>query len=407
MEYDGKKLRIHMHPGQLQAWDSKARYPVVLAGTQSGKTSWGSIWLNREIDTCGDGDYLAVTATYDLYKLKMLPELKNWFCDIQKSWDWQASDRLLVSKNGKKRIILRAASSEEGLEAATANACWFDEAGQDGVRVGAWEAIQRRLSLSQGRCLLSTTPYNMGWLKTQVYDRWAAGDKDFDIIQFKSIMNPSFPIDEYYRMRAKMPAWKFAMMYDGEFKKPAGMIYEDFDPAKHVINQIPIPKEWEVTTGIDFGAVHTAGVWVARDPEKGCYYLFQEYLEGNRTTEEHVREFKVVEQEHNTIKRIGGARAEKQQRWDWSAFDYPVYESPVIDVEAGIDRVTALIKQNKLFIFNTCIHLIDEFGTYARELDDNRQPTEKIKDKETYHLLDSLRYCASGLSDGDLVLFTV
>jgi hypothetical protein len=407
MEYDGRKLRINMHPGQLQAWDSQARYPVILAGTQSGKTSWGSMWLDREIRKNGDGDYLAVTATYDLYKLKMFPEMRNWFIGVQKAWDWQASDRVFVSKDQKKRIILRAASSEEGLEAATANAAWFDEAGQDSVRIGAWEAVQRRLSLSQGRCLISTTPYNMGWLKTQVYDRWASGDKDFDIIQFKSIMNPKFPPDEYYRMRAKMPAWKFAMMYDGEFRKPAGMIYEDFDPAKHVINPMPIPSEWETTTGIDFGAVNTGGVWVARDPEKGCYYLFSVYLGGNRTTEEHVREFKAFEQDHAVVKRIGGARAEKQQRWDWSAFDYPVYESPVIDVEAGIDRVTALIKQNKLFIFNTCVHLIDELGTYARELDDNRQPTEKIKDKNTYHLADALRYCATGLSDGELILFEI
>ena len=30
----------------------------------------------------GEGDYLAVTATYDLLKLKFLPEMQRYFCDL-------------------------------------------------------------------------------------------------------------------------------------------------------------------------------------------------------------------------------------------------------------------------------------------------------------------------------------
>src|SRR5919201_1681287 len=72
-------LHIPPHPGQWQAWTSQRRLLVVLAGTQSGKTSFGPLWLQREISRCGAGDYLAVTITFPLLKLKMLPEFLRLF----------------------------------------------------------------------------------------------------------------------------------------------------------------------------------------------------------------------------------------------------------------------------------------------------------------------------------------
>ena len=66
------KLTINLHPGQTRAWDSKARYTFIIAGTQSGKTSFLPMWLDREMRDSGPGDYIAVTATYDLFKLKFL-----------------------------------------------------------------------------------------------------------------------------------------------------------------------------------------------------------------------------------------------------------------------------------------------------------------------------------------------
>jgi hypothetical protein len=48
-------------------------------------------------------------------------------------------------------------------------------------------------------------------------------------------------------------------------------------------------------------------------------------------------------------------------------------------------------------VFDTCKGVLDELGTYSRELDDIGQPTEKIKDKEKFHLLDGLRYNVSNL----------
>jgi len=392
---DGIEYKIRYHPGQTRAHDSKARFPFIIAGTQSGKTCYGPWWLNKEIETRGAGDYLAVTATYDLFKMKMLPELKSVFGGYIPGWEYKASDRVL--SNGESRIILRSADAEGGLESATAKGAWLDECGQDKFKLGAWEAVQRRLSLYGGRALGTTTPYNLGWLKTEVFDRWAAGDTDFEIINFKSIMNPIFPREEYDRMKRILPAWKFHMFYDGTFERPAGLIYSDYDETTQKIKPFDIPAEWPRYVGIDFGAVNTALVWIAEDPNTHCFYIYRCSLRGGKTTKEHAIMALAYKKSENVIRWIGGAKSEQQQRWDWQAEGVPVEATQITNVEAGIDRVIELFKSRRLFVFDTCKGMLDELGTYSRVLDEYGQPTEKIKDKADYHRLDGLRYNVSGI----------
>src|SRR3990172_5922260 len=264
----------------------------MLAGTQSGKTCWGPFWLYEEIRRKGPGDYLAVTATYDLLKLKMLPEFLRLFHETLHLGEWSASERVYTFRDQPTRVILRSAANPESLESATAKAAWLDECGQDQFRLEAWEAILRRLSLHQGRVFGGTTLYNLGWVKQQVYDRWRAGDPDYAVVQFESILNPAFPRAEYERAQRSLPAWKFAMQYRGTFARPAGLIYGDFRDAYredggHKVRPFSLPPEWPRHVGVDFGAVNTATVWLAHDPKANVYYLYRDSLTGGLTSAQH------------------------------------------------------------------------------------------------------------------------
>jgi hypothetical protein len=407
VEMAGAKLRLNQHRGQTQAWDSKRRFVFVIAGTQSGKTSWGPWWLKREMDLCGPGDYLAVTATYDLFKLKMLPEMKRVFCELLQWGSYEASDRVIVSHDKQSRIILRSANAPGGLESATAKAAWLDEVGQDDFRLESWEAVLRRLSLAQGRVLGTTTPYNLGWLKTEVFDRWRAGDPDYEVVQFKSTMNPAFPLAEYNRAKATLPGWKHRMFYDGEFTRPAGLIYEDYlddyrENGGHLVKPFDIPAHWPRHVGLDFGAVNTALVWLAHDPDADIYYAYHESLDGGMTTPQHARRAKDHAKGVNVRTWHGGAKSETQQRMDWKAAGVSVKEPPIPDVDPGIDRVIALFKGFRLYVFDTLRGLRDELGTYSRKLDDAGHTTDDIKDKATFHRLDALRYVVQGVTHSGL-----
>jgi hypothetical protein len=71
-EVVGSQLRFYPHPGQVRVMDSTARVVAMLAGSQGGKTVLGPHWMHREIQRCGEGDYLVGTATFPLLNLKLL-----------------------------------------------------------------------------------------------------------------------------------------------------------------------------------------------------------------------------------------------------------------------------------------------------------------------------------------------
>ena len=413
---DGK-LRLRFHEGQMRAWKSKKRFVFMLAGTQGGKTSFCPHWLHREIAEVRDegqgvGDFLAVASTFDQFKLKMLPEMREVFEHILRIGRYWAGERVIELAEGLEsggrflaehqddrmygRIILRSAEATAGLEAATARAACLDEVGQPEFTLGAWEAVLRRLALYQGRVLGTTTVYGLGWLKLEVYDRWKAGDANFDIIQFDSTANPLFPAEEFERARASMPPWKFNMLYRGLFDKPAGMVYDCFDEAACVIDRFPIPESWLWYVGHDFGSVNPAAVIFAQDPSTGLFYLVHEYLPGAKGVYEQVDDLKKMTLGARVMRRVGGSLQEKGWRDDYTAQGWPVGEAMVRDVALGIGRVYAFHKRNAIMVFRDCKRYLDEKLSYSYKLGDGYGATDVIDRQSSYHLMDAERYVLGG-----------
>jgi len=403
----GDTLSLNFHPGQWEAWDSTVRYVVVLAGTQGGKTSWGPLWLHREIQRRGAGDYLVVTPTYKLLNLKALPEFLNLFQNTYGLGDYKKADKVFEfdavgeirtfgkEQDSKTRILFGYATDPDSLESATAKAAWLDEAGQNKFKLSAFEAIMRRLSLAQGRVLITTTPYNLGWIKQKMWDG-RINDDDIDVIRFDSTMNPAFPQEEMDRARRDLPRWKFDMFYRAIFTRPAGMIYDCFNENVNKIKAFVIPPHWKIYAGLDFGGVNTAVLKVAEDLQTNKWYVFAEYHDGGLTAKEHTRK---IQSSYPVFEAYGGAASEGQWRQEFGSAGLPIYRPPVSGVEVGIDRVYSAFKSGALIILDSCPMLLDEVGSYARETNDMGEPTEKIADKSTYHLLDALRYIISALND--------
>lgn len=416
---------LNFHSGQLQAWDAEQRYVFILAGTQSGKTSFGPWWLYREIQAKGAGDYLAVTANYDLFKLKMLPEMRKVFEDLLGIGKYWKSNRVMELSNPETgvfeaqdaddkmwaRIILRSATAgakkgragARALESSTVKGVWIDECGLDEFGVEAWEAIKRRTAIHKARIFGTTSLYGPTWLKQRVYTPYQLGDKDFFVVQFDSTMNPLFPKEEFEDAKKTMQTWKFNMLYRGVFDKPAGMIYPDFNEDFMVIPTRDLPPEWPRYVGIDPGALNTATIWIAEDVQQKAFYVYRETLEGELTTKQHAQKALDFTTNERVVKWTGGAKSEKQFRIDWQDAGVPLEEPGVIEVEIGIDRITELIKEKRLFIFDTCKGLIDEFSAYSRKLDENGEPTPVILNKERYHRLDALRYDVIGIRSKKVV----
>ncbi|HXG94130.1 MAG TPA: terminase [Blastocatellia bacterium] len=411
-EIHGARMALNFHAGQWRAWESDRRFIGVIAGLQSGKTVFGPPWLWREIKLRGPGDYLVGTPTYPLLDKKALPEFIRLFEKRLQLGHYigGAAHKFVFSREGELRTFGRAsdqptivyfghAQDADSLESATYKAAWLDEAGQRKFRRDSWIAIQGRLSINQGRALITTTPYDLGWLKVDIYDKWKAGDPDYDVIGFRSIDNPVFPPEEYDRMRAELPDYKFRLRYDGEFTRPEGLIYssfiDEYEPAGHKRRPFPIPLSWPRYVGLDFGGVNTAAIFLAEDPNTKRLYAYREYLAGDRTAAEHSAALR--KGEPDILIAVGGSASEQQWRKEFKAAGLPVRHPDIKEVEVGIDRVYGAFKRDEICIFDNLSGLLAELGSYCREVDEQGNITEKIEDKERFHRLDALRYIISWL----------
>lgn len=409
-----RELVFSLHPGQLRAMESERRFVLVLAGFQGGKTVFGPPWLYREIQRRGPGDYLVATPTFPLLSMKVLPEFMTLFKTLLHLGDYTGSPTrcFTFSADGAYRtfghapevetkVFFGTASHPDSLESATVKAAWLDEAGQTGFRLGSWEAIQRRLAIHKGRALLTTTPYSLGWLKQQLHDPWLASGGDhplIDVVRFDSTTNPAFPPEEFERLRASWPKWKFDMFCRAIFTRPAGMIYDCFDDAIHKVQRFPISDRWRRYLGLDFGGVHTAGIFFAEDPETRKLYAYREYLAGGRTAREHKES--LLKGEPSIPFAVGGSKSEGQWRDEFGAAGLHVNAPAVTEVEVGIDRVYGAIKRGELYVFDDLRGLLDEIGSYSRSVDERGEPTQDIEAKETFHKLDAVRYIVSWVKRG-------
>lgn len=418
LDRDAGQISIYLHEGQRRVWGSEARFVFMIAGKQSGKTVIGPVWLYRAICQLGPGDYLAISATYDLFKLKLLPALKQFFVhDLGIARYW-AGDRIIelcdpyTGKFGARyghehelmwgRIILRSADSEEGLQSASALAAWMDEPGLYGSEV--WKDVRGRLSLAGGPALGTTTPYaRRPWLKTQVYDPWSQGlVDDVEVVQFASVLSPFFSDEEFASLQATMQKHEFEMDYGGQFGRPPAAIYEDFidklrEEGGHKVRRFIIPSEWPRFVAIDPGVINPGKIWVAHDTHENIYYIYRAEKGGVRRTSKEHADYD-VRRARDLGERVMwwaiGAKSEKYWREDYRAAGANDVREPIVaDVWEGIDRGITLIKQGRLMVFEDLDDLIGEFFSYSREIKEG-EPTNNIANKSTYHLIDSYRYFA-------------
>jgi hypothetical protein len=422
---DGKLITT-FHPGQLKAWDSEKRVVAIIAGGRSGKTSFSPLWLHREMRRKGPGDYLMAAPNYPLIDKAAGPEIELVFGNLlnlgemrHSPWQFRISDQGAKKLWGTvperpARIIFGHADEPQSLEAMSAKAAWLDEAGMAKFKLESWEAVRQRVSLDRGRILITSKPYNLGWMKQLIHDPWVASKgqhPEIDVIRFDSTENPSFPPEELERARLELPLWKYNMQYRGLFTRPAGLIYTSFNESRHKIPRFNIPPEWQRYVGIDFGGVNTAAVFFAEEMSDGKptgrYIGYREYKAGERSAAEHCRHImrgdpaNGIPPEPRIPICAGGSKSEGQWRREFAAGGtvngkrvrgLSIHGPMVSNIEVGINKVYAAFARNQLLIFDDLHGLLDELLSYSRELDTLGEPTEWIDNPHDFHFADATRY---------------
>ena len=397
---------ITLLPGQANLLtDFNSSILAAIAGTGGGKTFLLYWWLHSRMETYPGNTWGLAEPTYNMLSKVILessdpdrPSLKDYFKQVGHHPDYHAVDKILYTDFGK--IYLGSADRPDSMQGAAVKGYALDEAGQ--MSLLAHETAFQRRSMMRGQEFIATTPYNLGWLLTEIANK--NGQDGIHVETWRSIDRPGFPRDEYELAKRTLPPWRFAMLYDARFERPIGLIYSAFNESVCLIDRFPIHKSWLIYVGHDFGPDNPAALFVAQDPATGQFYVFHEYLPGpGVSVHERVEEWKRITKGYNVVKRVGGAPQEEETRQAYNAHGWVIGKPKIGHVEPQIDKVTGLHQLNKIMVFKDCIHYLDEKRTFSRELDATNQPTEKIANESRFHLMAADRYLFSDFTPETIV----
>ncbi len=388
--------QITLHDWQAQAWRSKQRFIFFCAGVQSGKTTFGAVWIINESEKCGPGDYLIVAPTYKILQQSTMQKFQEI---APRGWGvFNKAESTFRTRSGRT-FFLRSADKPESIEGITAKAIWADEASL--MKPKIWVMMQGRVSRTQGRILMTFTPISLNWIyheiendKTRKKEAQQNGQdprsvSDIDFIRFSSVDSPYFPVEEFERARRTLPTHAFQLRYQGIFGKPEGLIYPDFQDYM-IVDPIAIPKEWNTVGGIDFGQANPfVALKGAIDPKDDCLYIYDEYYMPRKTYDEHQQH---LSEDITYFADPSGAQDIEELRA--RGFDVHAANN---DVRMGINAVTERIKTERFKVFNTCVNTIDEFSLYQRERNQSSGEWRDKPLKQNDHCLDSARYLILGL----------
>ena len=174
------------------------------------------------------------------------------------------------------------------------------------------------------------------------------------------------------------------------------LVYNAFKSTQ-IVQPFLLPTTWLDYSGHDFGKANPAALFVSQDPATGQFYIYKDYLPGGGySANEHTKEFKSITTGRKIIRSVGGNQTtEDDARSLYTEHGWPIYAPKIAKPNAQIDRVIGLMRLNKIYIFSTCKHLLNEIFNCLWELDKEGHTTDKIKDEAQYHLLACLRYLFS------------
>lgn len=279
-------MELTLHKQQDKVLDSTARFIGCVSGIRGGKTTIGAIWLLQQIQTDHQtgryGDYLICAPTNKILEQSTLPKFKEYFPKDWGVWKEQKSYFELQWKRPGSdepcRIYVRSLDEPDSIEGMECRAAWIDEVGK--VKHQGWINVQGRLSVTQGRAILTTTPYAVNWFYKEVWKRAHDGDKDYEVITWSSVDNPVFPREEYERAKRTLPKAIFERRYNGQFTRLEGLVYPEFDEEAHIVDSFDVPSSWLRFGGLDFGKSNpNAILCIAQDPQTKIFYVYREFYQ--------------------------------------------------------------------------------------------------------------------------------
>lgn len=407
----GKECIVHLRelePHQLLVRDSKSKRKVVRAGRRGGKTITAATIASEKLIEGKRPLYATPTAEQmDAFWYEVVTALAE---PIQAGVYIKNETLHTITKAGtQNRIKAKTAWNADTMRGDFTDFLILDE--YQLMNESAWDEVGVPMLLdTDGDALFIYTPSSLrssGISKARdprhaaKLFKMAQEDKtgrweSFHWTSHENTHLSQIALAEIVKDMSKQ-SYRQEILAEDDEMQASWLVYSKFNERVCKIPRFPIPKEWLVYSGHDFGQANPATLFLAQNPGTGDFYAFKEYAPGaGYSAAQHVIKYQEFTQGYNVLRRVGGnVTTEEEIRQNYNSHGWVITAPKVTRINAQVDRVIGLMELNKLYIFDDMQRLLDEIFNCQWELDNEGMITNKIMNEAKYHLLSCLRYIGS------------
>ena len=368
----------------------KYRFVCAAVSRRQGKTYIANI-IGQLVSLVPNSNILIMSPNYSLSQISFDLQrslIKHFDLEVVKD---NAKDKVIELSNGST-VRMGSVNQVDSCVGRSYDLIIFDEAaladGRDAFNV----ALRPTLDKDNSKAIFISTPRGRNNWFAEFFDRGFNDEfPEWCSIRATYRDNPRMSESDIAEAKKSMSEAEFRQEYEADFNTYEGQIW-NFNHEKCVANNEALETtNMDVFAGLDVGYRDpTAFCVIGYDWDEELYYVLDEYLDAEKTTEQHAIEIRDMIEKWD-IDFIFIDSAAQQTRYDF-ALQYDISTSnakkSVLD---GIAHVAGIVDNDKLFVDQRCDETLTCLDQYQWDPNPNLAK-EKPKHNRASHMADALRY---------------
>ena len=368
----------------------KYRFICAAVSRRQGKTYIANI-IGQVVSLVPSSNILIMSPNYALSQISFDLQrqlIKHFDLEVTKD---NAKDKVIELSNGST-IRMGSVNQVDSCVGRSYDLIIFDEAaladGRDAFNV----ALRPTLDKPNSKAIFVSTPRGRNnWFSEFFFRGYSDEFPEWCSIKATYRDNPRMSEQDIQEARKSMSDAEFRQEYEADFNTYEGQVWNfNFEECVGDFNELDV-SSMDVFAGLDVGYKDpTAFCVIAYDWDSSKFYLVDEYMNAERTTEQHSQEIQRLITKWD-IDYIYIDSAAQQTRFDL-AQNYDIStinaKKSVLD---GIGHVAGIVDNNTLNIDQRCAESLYAIESYQWDPNPNLIK-EKPKHDRASHMSDAIRY---------------
>ena len=370
--------------------NNKYRFVTAAISRRQGKTYIANI-IGQLVSLVPGSHILIMSPNYALSQISFDLQrqlIKHFDLEVAKD---NAKDKVIELTNGST-IRMGSINQVDSCVGRSYDLIIFDEAALADGKEAFNVALRPTLDKDNSKALFISTPRGKNNWFAEFFNRGFTDDfPEWASIRATYKDNPRMSETDVTEARKSMSEAEFKQEYEADFNTYEGQIWNfNHETCVENLEELDTSK-MDIFAGLDVGYRDpTAFCVLGYDWDSEKYYLLDEYLDAEKTTEQHATEIRKLMEKWD-IDYIFIDSAAQQTRFDF-AQNYDITttnaKKSVLD---GIAHVAGIVDNDSLFINQHCKESLSCLDQYQWDPNPNLA-REKPKHNMASHMADALRY---------------